>query len=267
MPSTDDSSRTFSAATDRVLNVMEVLSSEPDSMTLTSLAKKTGMPIATCAAIMYTLESRGYAHRTAVGRSHFWQLTLSLYGVASQQVQKLNYADIAQSDLRTLAGTLGLPAHVGVLSGSKLVYVAKEAGSSFIQFDTFPGKAVPFNLTALGRAVAAHLPDDQLDYLSAHLEMGKGPNATQPTEQSFREDLENVRRTGFAFEDEEEVSGVSCAAAAFFDSSGAVAGAVGVTAISDVMVEPFKSTVVAALHDAADSISVKLGARVPTRRG
>lgn len=261
MVGTDESSKTFSAATDRVLNVLEALAAEPDPVTLTAIAKMTHMPIATCAAIMYTLESRGYATRTAVGRSHFWKLTLSLYGIASQQVQKLNYAEMAQIELRQLAESLGLPVHIGVLSGAKLVYVAKEAGSSFIQFDTFPGKAVPFNLTALGRAVAAHLPEDQLEYLEGELVMGSGPNARQPSRESFREDLADVRSRGYAFEDEEEVPGVSCIAVPFFDSSGSVAGAVGVTALSDVMSEPFTSSAVTGLRDTARAISAKLGAK------
>jgi DNA-binding IclR family transcriptional regulator len=231
-------------------------------MTLTNLARAAKVPLATCAAIMYTLESRGYASRTVVGRSHFWGLTLSLYGIASQQIQKLNYPEIAQLDLRELAGHLGLPAHIGVLNGSKLVYVAKEAGPSFIQFDTYPGKVVPFNLTALGRAVAAHLSEDRISHLLENLAIGTGPNAKQPVPASFREELRAVRESGFAFEDEEEVQGVSCAAVPFFDSSGNVAGAVGVTGISDSMVEPFKSTVVAELNRTAQSISRKLGARV-----
>lgn len=255
--------KTLSAATDRALTVLEVLSREPEPMTLTRIAAESRIPIATCASILYTLEERGYASRSVVGRSHFWSLTLALYSVASQQVQKLNFATIAQRDLVVLAREVGLPAHIGIISGAKLVYVAKETGPSFIQFDTHPGKVVPFNLTALGRAIAAYLPEEKLADLLHHLATGAGPNAVAPEESVFRAQLDAVRSAGYAIEDQEEVQGVACIASAFFDASSAVAGAVGITGISDVLVGDFRESVVDQLQAAARSITEKLGGRMP----
>lgn len=261
--STEDSDKALSPSTGRTLTVLEVMSREPEAMTLTRVAALTKIPIATCAAILYTLEARGYATRTVVGRSHFWRLTLALYSVASQQVQRMDLATVAQEDLALLAQEAGMPAHIGVISGTKLVYVAKESGPSFIQFDTRPGKVVSFNLTALGRAIAAYLPENKLAELLGHLDMGAGPNATPPNVAAFRAELENVRARGYAVEDQEEVQGVACIATPFFDSTAAVAGAVGVTGIADVLVGDFRESVVGRLKSTAASITHKLGGRSP----
>jgi DNA-binding IclR family transcriptional regulator len=218
-----------SPAVGRTLTVLETLAAADDGLTLTALAKATGIPLATCAAIVYTLEDRGYATRKVVGRSHFWRLTLRLYGLTTQLVRKVDLSTLAQPELRLIADTLGMPAHVGVLNGADVVYVAKAATPGFIQFDTYPGKVAPFDLTALGRAIAAHLPDDELAPLLKRLSKGTGPKAGDATPKVFLARLAEVRERGYAVEDEEEQADISCVAAPFFHGDGRVAGAVGIT--------------------------------------
>lgn len=198
--------------------------------------------------------------RAIVGRSHFWILTLALYSVVSAQVQKLDLVAETRPDLQALARKLELAAHVGVVSGTKMVYLAKEAGHTFMQFDTHPGKVVPFNFTALGKAVAAFLPANRLDFLVDNLEQGRGPNAAFLNREAFRTELAQVRALGYAIEDQEEVEGVACIAAPFFDATGSVVAAVGVTRIVDRVVGEFRSEVIDAVVSAAASLSLRFGA-------
>ncbi|OZM73045.1 IclR family transcriptional regulator [Amycolatopsis antarctica] len=218
-----------SPSVDRALTVLETLVGAEEGLTLTALAKATSIPLATCASIVYTLEQRGYATRRVVGRSHFWRPTLRLYDLAAPLIRREDLSEVAQPQLRELADALRMPAHVGVLDGASVVYVAKAATPGFIQFDTYPGKVSPFNLTALGKAIAAYLPDAELEPLLDHLVQGTGPKARKATARGVRTQLAKVRQLGYAVEDEEETAEIACVAAAFFDSEGAVAGSIGVT--------------------------------------
>lgn len=225
----DDTERAPSPAVDRALTVLETLVRTEDPLTLTALAKAAGIPLATCASIAYTLEQRGYAVRRIVGRSHFWRPTLRLYSLAAELVRQVDLPSIAQSELQALADRLAMPAHVGILEGASVVYVAKAATPGFIQFDTYRGKVAPFDLTALGRAIAAFLPDAELGSLLERLTPGVGPKAARPDPDAFLAILKVVRDAGYAIEDEEEQADIACVAAPFFDAEGHVAGAVGVT--------------------------------------
>lgn len=251
--------RAPSPAVDRALTVLEKLVASEEELTLTALAKATNIPLATCASIVYTLERRGYAARRVVGRSHFWRPTLRLYGLASQLVRKVDLSSVAQPELRALADELGMPAHIGVLDGASVVYVAKAATPGFIQFDTYPGKVSPFNLTALGRAIAAYLAPEQLDALMSQLAAGRGPNARPLNPKSFRAVLQAVRDCGYAVEEEEEQADISCVAAPFFDAEGRVAGAVGVTG--------FARELAGEKREAAIKGVVRLGAEISHRLG
>ncbi|WP_456696748.1 IclR family transcriptional regulator [Aeromicrobium sp. P5_D10] len=251
--------RPASPGVDRALTVLEHLVDSEEELTLTALAKVTKIPLATCASIVYTLEQRGYAARRVVGRSHFWRPTLRLYSLASQLVRKVDLSQVAPGEMRALADKIGMPVHMGVLDGASVVYVAKAATPGFVQFDTYSGKIAPFNLTALGRAIAAYLEPDELEPLLSKLTPGRGPNAPKGGRKAFHALLETVRESGFAIEDEEEQAEISCIAAPFFGADGRVAGSLGVTGFARDFTDERKSLAATGLADLAIEVSRRLG--------
>lgn len=248
-----------STGVDRTLTILETLAASTEAMTLTVLAQKTRIPLTTCAAIMISLENRGYATRRIVGRSHFWRLTMGLYGLASQLVREIDLSSIAQQELRELAERIKCPVHIGVLNGQSVVYIAKAASPGFIQFDTYPGKVAPFNLTALGRAIAAYLPEEELSPLLGKLVPGAGPDPLPPGPEAFVQELEQTRKRGYAVENEEEEAGVSCLAAPFFNADGHVAGSVGATSLASELVGQSRKEIASELITLGREISHRLG--------
>lgn len=222
-----------SPAIDRALTMLETLVRSGSPMTLTALAEATEVPLATCAAIMQTLEQRGYASRRVVGRSHFWRPTLKLNSLATELMRGVNLGQLAQPFLQRLVDETNMAAHVGLLEGNMIVYAAKVASPGMVQFNTYPGKATPFNITALGLAVAAYLPDEQVETLLSDMLPGAGPLAQRVSVKEMRARLSKVRERGFAIEVEEEEAGIGCVAAPFFDSGGQVLGSIGVTGFVD----------------------------------
>lgn len=243
----------------RTLTVLEQLAESSEGLTLTALASETKIPLATCASIVYTLEERGYASRTVIGRSHFWRATMRLYGMASQLMRKVDLANIAPVEMDELAESLAMPIHIGVLDGASVVYVAKAATTGFVQFDTYPGKMAPFNLTALGKAIVAFLPQDRLDPLLPQMEVGQGPGALGKGVEPFLEQLVQVRKRGFAIEVEEERADFSCVAAPLFGSDDEVVGAVGVTGFSRDLGQRAATQAGRRLVTLANLISTRLG--------
>jgi DNA-binding IclR family transcriptional regulator len=252
--------RSPSPAVARALTVLETLVESDEELTLTALAKKAKIPLATCASIVYTLEQRDYASRRVVGRSHFWRPTLRLYGLATQLIRKVDLSSVAAREMRELADRLGMPVHIGVLTGSSVVYVAKAAMPGFVQFDTYPGKVAHYNLTALGRAIAAYLPDDELKPLLDRLEQGIGPKAKPADEETFRAELAKVHKQGYAVEDQEEQADIACVAAPFFAAGGHVAGAVGVTSFARELTRDKRKQAQTGLIQLGATISERLGA-------
>jgi DNA-binding IclR family transcriptional regulator len=214
---------------------LEKLVRSESAQTLTALAKTTGIPLATCAAIMQTLEARDYATRTIIGRSHLWRATLKINGLAAELVDRIDMADFARPHLQRLVGDLPVAAHLGVLEGDHVIYVAKAGSKGMVQFNTFPGKTTPYHLTALGRAIAAHLPEDRVKPLIQDRPPGSGPGSRPTDPESLLEVFETVRKRGYATEMEEEDADLGCIAAPYFDAHGEVAGAIGVTGFAHAL--------------------------------
>jgi IclR family KDG regulon transcriptional repressor len=255
----DDGERSPSPAVARTLTVLETMVNSDEDLTLTALAKKAKIPLATCASIVYTLEQRDYASRRIVGRSHFWRPTLRLYGLATQLVRKVDLSSVAQKEMREFADLVGMPVHIGVLTGASIVYVAKAAMPGFIQFDTYPGKVAPYNLTALGKAITAYLPESELTPLLGQMAPGRGPKAHSASPDDFLAELATVRKRGYALEDQEEQADIACVAAPFFGAGGHVAGAVGVTGFARELNGQRRKAAQTGLVELGRVISRKLG--------
>ncbi len=246
--------RSKAPAADRTLTILELLADSEGPLSLTEIATRADVPLASCSAIMRTLEARGYAAERVDGRTHHWRPTLAIYRLGARLIARLGLAEIAQPHLERLAEEVGLPAHAGMLERDQVIYLAKAAGPSFVQFHTFVGRTVPFGTTALGKAIAGHLPPERRQAL-----VGRGRGATR-----VLAELQASAEAGYAVEDEEEYEGIACAAAPVFDATGRCCGGISVTGFrADVLGEGRRDAVLGAVRATAARISEELGGPQP----
>lgn len=268
-PVTQDTSHDGSGAEDpasralaRGLSILELLVATQGSLTLTAISDALSIPLATCSAIMRTLEQCGYASRQVVGKSHRWRPTMRMFNLGSQVMRQLDFVAVAQPILRRLADATGTSAHVGILEGSNVVYIAKAAAAGLVQFNTYPGKLAPFHVTALGRAIAASLPADVVAELVSQVLADATAQRLNPS--AFARELRRVREQGFATEDGDEERGIACVAAPIPGPDGSAMASIGVTGLSsDIMagrLPEISNHVVSAARDVASGLGY-LGAR------
>jgi IclR family acetate operon transcriptional repressor len=218
-------------------------------MTLTDIAEQTRIPTASCHAILHTLEEEDYVQKKSEGRALYWEPTLALYHLGALIVSRYGVRDVARPYLRELSESLGVPAHLGVLVGGDVLYVEKAATSSFIQFDTYHGKRVPFGRTALGRAIVSAMP-----------EAARG-ELVEPGDRTLRKALKQAEKDGFAREDGEEMAEIGCIAAPVFNGDKEVIASVGVTGFSHDLFPNGDVPAAAKIVGAASAISGELGYR------
>jgi IclR family acetate operon transcriptional repressor len=234
-------------AVKRALNVLELLVHEGEPLTLTEIAARTGIPTASCHAIVHTLAEADYVQQHTEGRALYWEPTLALYHLGALIVSRYPIRDVARPYLRKLCDEFDVPAHLGILVGSDVVYVEKAATSSFIQFDTFPGKRAPFGSTALGRAIVSAMPESRRAEL------------VDPNDRFLRKALKQTERDGFAREDGEELKDIGCIAAPIFDANEEVIASIGLTGFSHDLFPGGEVPAAARVMEAAASISAELG--------
>lgn len=119
------------------------------------------------------------------------------------------------------------------------------------------GIVIPAHASALGKAMLAFLPDERERVLTTeNLRSMTGETLTSP--EALRAQLDEVRISGFAIEQDEAVLGESSLAGPVFDSYGQAVGAIGVVIPSNGDAAEHEAR--DAVRESARAVSRELGA-------
>lgn len=136
--------------------------------------------------------------------------------------------------LVALCGATDELVHLGVLSGTSVVYLDKVEPERSVRVWSAIGRRSPAVRTALGRAILSHRGTDRAMLASYARAAGDGRDDGDALERHAWAALELARTRGYATENEENEAGISCVAAPLLRSGTAVA-AVSITAPAERM--------------------------------
>lgn len=113
--------------------------------------------------------------------------------------------------------------------------------------------------TGAGKAILAHLPAERRDAILDEHDFAELTENTITDRARLREELARTRERGFALADGEEISGVRAVGAPIHSASGAVLGAVSLTAAANRLEgDRFRERVPSRLQQAANIIEVNI---------
>ena len=99
--------------------------------------------------------------------------------------------------------------------GSDCVYIDKvEATQNNIRMVSHIGSRIPFYRSAVGKALAANMTEDEVAKLWAHTKINRTTPYTISNYEDFSDILNEIRRKGYALDNEENETGVRCIGAA-----------------------------------------------------
>jgi IclR family transcriptional regulator, pca regulon regulatory protein len=240
----------FVQSLERGLVVIRALDS-PEPQTLSDVARTTGLSRAAVRRFLLTLEQLGYVRETG-GRFALAPRVLEL-GYA--YLSSLTLPEVAQPHLERLVAAVHESSSVSVLDGADVVYVARVPTRRIMSVTISVGTRFPAYATSMGRVLLAGLPDEQLDELLAGSDLRKLTSVTIRSPQKLREEIDRVRRQGYAIVDQELEAGLRSIAAPLHDSGGGVVAAINLsTQASRSTVSDMKRRLQPALLDTAAAI-------------
>ncbi len=122
------------------------------------------------------------------------------------------------------------------------------------------GAAIPWHACALGHAIVAHLPAAASARLLAG-DLAPLTGRTKTTRVALSRVLAQVRKQGYAIEDQEATVGDAGVAAPIINRAGAVVGAIGVVGPAERLLDPKpREEIIRAVADCARGVSRDLGA-------
>lgn len=241
-------------AVTRAMAVIEFLAEAHEPQRLSTIARELRLPKSSCFTILSTLEAAGYVRQEE--EDDAWALTLRLYYLGMKTSQTADVVSLAQPLVEALGEKTDLTSHLALLDGRSVRYALKVDSSSFVQFDTDPGRRASLHMSAVARVVIAHLPAAARDVMLAGYRFTGGTTNAFRSRREFDKALEQVRAQGYAVEDEEEALGVRCVAAPVIDRGGRCIGAIGVLGLVAEFAD--LDGVVAQVVDTAEQLSGRL---------
>jgi len=141
------------------------------------------------------------------------------FGLGWSLTKKDRLISVAKPELDMLASRYQLNGYLGVLRGSRAVYILSTQSEGPIVIRSVPGSETYLHSTALGKVLLAGLPDDQVEKLltGERLEQVTPKTCTDPA--ILIEQIRQVRRQGYAMIAGENISGVVSVGAPIRDAS------------------------------------------------
>jgi IclR family transcriptional regulator, acetate operon repressor len=189
----------------RALDVLDLLRQSSVPLSLGEAADAVGLPKSSVLRYLSTLEARGYVERDL--ESGGYRVGLAL---ASQQLE--NLSSRARPVLTELRDRFGETMNLGVLSGGQVAYLEIVESPKAIRFAARKGSRDPLHSTALGKALASYLGDDEIREILAAQGMPARTSRTITDAEQFLAAVASVRQSGYALDDRENEEDGRCVA-------------------------------------------------------
>jgi DNA-binding IclR family transcriptional regulator len=241
----------------KVLAILETLAESRNGLTLNEISQRCSVPKSSVHCILLTLERGDYVRRNPL--SHRYRPARKLVSLANTALANLDVSERAQAVLRRLALHTGLVAHLGILDNLDVVLVARSPCPSQVrEIPSWLGMRMSIHSTALGKALIAHWTRPELDRLYKERGLPRHNENTICSRASLLEELESVRRSRYAIEDEEDALSIRCVAAPVFGRTGAVEAAIGVGGTSEEVTADNLQSLAPQVMRAADTLTREL---------
>jgi DNA-binding IclR family transcriptional regulator len=236
----------------RGLSLLELFSPDESEMSISEMARRTGMPKSTTHRLVGDLLRWGALEK---GRGGV-RLGVRLFELGHLVPDHSRLRELAIPFAHSLNEITHLTSNLAVREGSEIIYIEKISSRDLKVPHSRVGGRLPMHCTALGKAILAYSSTAFVDaVLDGDLTRLTPKTITEPA--ALRREIANVRQTRVAYDFEESQLGLFCVGAPIFARTGRVVGAISVTgATSRSQARSFAGVVLAS----AQALSHALGA-------
>jgi IclR family transcriptional regulator, pca regulon regulatory protein len=214
----------FVQSLERGLAVIRAFTADEPELTLSDIARRTGMTRAAARRFILTLVDLDYVG-TADRRFHLRPTVLEL---GYTYLSVMSVPQVMTPHLTTMSDRLNETSSAAVLDGDDIVYVAWVGPRRVRVGGITIGTRLPAFVTSHGRVQLAALEEEDLDAYLSRARLEPRTSRTVTDAGLLRHKLREVREQGFAVVDQELEEGVTSIAVPVHDAAGAVVASINV---------------------------------------
>lgn len=240
------------------LLLVEAIARSDQPRGITELAKELGLTKSNVHRLLQTLVHAGYAYQEpSQGR---YALGVKVCELGLLVLSRVDVQRFAAPHLQSLMQETGESAYVAILDQGQTVYIDKVEGSHPVRAYAPLGSRAPAYCVATGKALLAHQPPEVVDQASSHIRIYTAN--TVKNRRELDQELERVRRQGYAINNGEWRESVCGLAAPIFDASNRAIAAIGISGPSDRLRPRVLRNLAGSVTSTARAISQSMGQRL-----
>lgn len=239
---------------DRALTVLSLLARQGE-LGVTELAADLGVHKSTAFRLVSTLEAHDLVEQVAE-RGKF-RLGVGVLRLAGATAVRLDLVQESRPVAARLAREVGETVNITVLSGHEALYLDQVSGPSALALHNWVGQRIPLHATSNGKVLLAYGGSALFARLDRPLRRYTARTVVDET--ALKQEIDEVRRRGWAVAVDELEEGLSAVAAPVFGSDGTVVASVSASGPTFRLTAERTPDVVAQVVRAGREISTRLG--------
>ncbi|WP_290969455.1 IclR family transcriptional regulator [Herbaspirillum sp.] len=243
----------------RAMQLLELLAEDDEGFRLVDIAAHSGLSSSTAHRLLTTMEQRQFVQFDR--ETNLWHVGVRCFSVGAAFARRRRITPVALPIMRRLRDHTGESINLGIADLGDIVFVSQVESREQMRAIGKQGFRAPLHSTAMGLAILAAMPeDDVLQYLRTY-GLPKLTNNTIARASRLHETLVEIRRAGYAVDDEQNAVGLCCVAAPIYDEQGLPFGAISLVGPTLRMKCADFSELGATVRAAADDITEAFGGR------
>jgi DNA-binding IclR family transcriptional regulator len=213
---------------ERAFRILELLRDSRQEMGVNEIAVQVALSPTTVHRLLQTLVCVKAVHQNHKTRQYGLAPSMLSYGKAV--VDQFDFVHSAHPFLGELSKVVGETAFMGILDDFELVYVDHvDSLDHSLRMTPQIGRRQCAHCTSLGKVLLASLDARNLNLFFARKTLPKMTENTITSPDVLRRELDDIQRSGFAFDNEEAEIGICCVAAPIIGLEGKVIAAISIS--------------------------------------
>jgi IclR family acetate operon transcriptional repressor len=204
------------AVVSRAFRLLSAFGPGRPELTLDELATSSGLARSTVHRLAGQLADQGALEHSRRG----WRLGVRLFELGQIVPRQQRLRDVALAYMEDVYEATRETVHLAVLDGGEVLYVEILSGHRKVPTPSRRGGRMPAHCTAVGKVLLAFSDDVGEGFLASAGALPRRTPQTLTDPDRLRRELQDVRRSGLAFDREEALPGLVCVAAPILTAKG-----------------------------------------------
>lgn len=245
-------------AVDYALQIIEYAAGRNNEVGISDISNALGINKNAVSRVLESLTEGGWLYLSDSERKKY-RLTLKPFSILSKGIAQNTLVKLARPYLKVLNETLGDSVYLGVKHGNSVMYQLHFDSVKEVRINGRVGGSYPLHCSAPGKVLLSYCDKEFIENYFKSESLKRTENTVISAQEFFKQS-EEIKKNGYACDNEEFARGIICIACPVFDSEGEASAAVGISSLT--VYDTVKSLVnekLPLLRQTAESISLNSG--------